>query len=416
MDSVAREYSSEAVEMFRYRKVISIPPMGMIDDLVSIAYSGFHSVLINATIDAKLSLKKLEIHKKKSIKLHISKDLQSKVKRSSNLKVQGFDMSESTEETYIGDVITDDGSNNKNIARRRQIGYGAISSIFAILNTISKGYQYIEIGLIFRESVLISKMLLSCEAWHKVYKYQIEKLEEVDKSYLRKLLNGHSKTPIEFIFSDAGCIPLRFVISYRRLMYWWHIMQLDKSELVYRVYAAQKTCPVIGDWVNLLEVDKQEFGIYLSDEEISQISKYKMKTMLKEKVCEVTVRYLNKLKSKHSKSVGVHFTAGSVAPYLTDERFSQSERELLFKLRSKTLFVKENFSHLYDGSSMLCDLCNLFPCTQKHVLQCPELSTSLIIDKSIQVDESDIYSDVDKQLLYVKIFKSFWDLRTQRIG
>ena len=150
-------------------------------------------------------------------------------------------------------------------------------------------------------------------------------------------------------------------------------MQLDKSELVYRVYAAQKTCPVIGDWVNLLEVDKQEFGIYLSDEEISQISKYKMKTMLKEKVREVTVRYLNKLKSKHSKSVGVHFTAGSVAPYLTDERFSQSERELLFKLRSKTLFVKENFSHLYDGSSMLCDLCILFPCTQKQVLQFLEL-------------------------------------------
>ena len=75
-----------------------------------------------------------------------------------------------------------------------------------------------------------------------------------------------------------------------------------------------------------------------------------MKTMLKEKVCEVTVRFLNKFKSKHSKSVGVHFTAGSVAPYLIDERFSQSERDLLFKLRSKTLFVKENFSHIYDGS------------------------------------------------------------------
>ena len=102
MDSVAREFSSEAVEMFTYRKVISIPPMGMIDDLVSIAYSGFHSVLINATIDAKLSLKKLEIHRKKSIKFHISKDLQSKVKRSSKLKVQGFDMVESKEETYIG--------------------------------------------------------------------------------------------------------------------------------------------------------------------------------------------------------------------------------------------------------------------------------------------------------------------------
>ena len=65
---------------------------------------------------------------------------------------------------------------------------------------------------------------------------------------------------------------------------------------------------------------------------------------------------------------------------------------------------------------MLCDLCNLFPCTQKHVLQCPELCSSLVVDGNIQIEESDIYSDVDKQLVYVKIFKSFWDLRTQKIG
>ena len=89
MDSVAREFSSEAVEMFKYRKVISIPPMGMIDDLVSIAYSGFHSVLINATIDAKLSLKKLEIHKKNLSNFIFPKICKQKSKDHPRLKFKG---------------------------------------------------------------------------------------------------------------------------------------------------------------------------------------------------------------------------------------------------------------------------------------------------------------------------------------
>jgi hypothetical protein len=37
MDSIPRECLSENIEMFRYRNAVSIPPVGMIDDLASIA-------------------------------------------------------------------------------------------------------------------------------------------------------------------------------------------------------------------------------------------------------------------------------------------------------------------------------------------------------------------------------------------
>ena len=42
MDSVAWEFASKAVEMFKYRGAISIPLKGMIDDVVAIAYSAVH--------------------------------------------------------------------------------------------------------------------------------------------------------------------------------------------------------------------------------------------------------------------------------------------------------------------------------------------------------------------------------------
>ena len=80
----------------------------------------------------------------------------------------------------------------------------AISQIFGILNEISFGYNFIEIGMIMRESVLLSKILLSAESWHKLFQYQIEKLEEVDKIFYRKLFNSHAKTGEEFSSVKLG--------------------------------------------------------------------------------------------------------------------------------------------------------------------------------------------------------------------
>ena len=376
--------------MFKYRNAISIPPLGMIDDLASVAYCGYHSVKINATINAKIDLKKLQLNKKKCVKLHVSKldrkncNKQS-VRKCAFLKIEESDMREENDEKYIGDIIAASGSNDANISRRRSIGLGAISDIFAILNQVSMGYQYIEIGLILRETVLMSKILLSAESWHNVFLYQIEKLEELDIIFLRKLFNCHSKTAKEFLIRESGTIPLRFQISGRRLVYWKHILSVHKSELIFRVYLAQKLSPVQGDWISLVEKDKELYDIKLSDEEVRIMSKHKFKTYIKQKSEELTLKYLSKLQQKHSKSKLLDMNDLTISQYLLDSRFSKAERELLFRLRSKTVDVKENFKHAYQNNDMLCQLCKLFSCTQSHVLQCPKLIIRILVDTKICV-------------------------------
>ena len=54
-------------------------------------------------------------------------------------------------------------------------------------------------------------------------------------------------------------------------MYWWHLVRVDRSELINRVYSAQKISTVSGNWTNLLKVDKKEFDIKLSDIEVGKI-------------------------------------------------------------------------------------------------------------------------------------------------
>lgn len=93
-------------------------------------------------------MKKLEFNQSKCVKLHISKAERkgcSNATRNVNcvfLEVQESEMREAESERYIGDIISCNGSNDANISRRKSIGMGAISEIFAILNQISLGYQY----------------------------------------------------------------------------------------------------------------------------------------------------------------------------------------------------------------------------------------------------------------------------------
>ena len=149
----------------------------------------------------------------------------------------------------------------------------------------------------------------------------------------------------------------------------------------------------------------------LSDAEVAGISQLKFKKYVKKKSVELTVRYLVGLQKKNSKSKQLDVYDLTISPYLLDSRFSKTERELLFRLRSKTIWVKEKFSRAYLNNDMLCELCRLFRCTQSHPLQCPRLKTMIVMDSTVNLSENHVYGDVDQQLIYVKIYREFWDLR-----
>ena len=162
--------------------------------------------------------------------------------------------------------------------------------------------------------------------------------------------------------------------------------------------------------MNLLAADTKSFKLSLSDEEVKTISKSRMKTYVKKMGKELTLNYIDSLKEKHSKTQKFDSTKLSVAAYLTDNRFSKTERELLFKLRSSTLQVKKNF-RIGNIDNNLCEICRLFPCSQEHVLSCPVLTQRCTIVNTATVQHDYIDGNVDKQLLYIKVYSQFWESR-----
>merc|ERR1712030_140585 len=144
--------------------------------------------------------------------------------------------------------------------------------------------------------------LYNSEVWYGLSKKNIKKLEKVDEIFLRNLLNAHSKTSTEALYIETGTVPLRFIIQCRRLMYWKHLISIDKNRLISKIYKSQKNLPTNGDWIYSLMKDKEEFGIINTDEEIRKMSKNKFKKINKKKKKILKKNHKKKKKKKKKKS------------------------------------------------------------------------------------------------------------------
>ena len=144
-------------------------------------------------------------------------------------------------------------------------------------------------------------------------------LESVDKTYLRSILRCHDKVAIECIYFEVGLLPYKYEIIRRRLMYLWKLLHVDKEELIYRVYRSQQLTSHPGDWVRLVNRDKEAIGLEISDEKIQELSKTKFKSLISKKIENCALVELNQLKMKHEKSEYLHSSSFKTAQYLVDD-------------------------------------------------------------------------------------------------
>ena len=256
--------------------------------------------LVNAVINAFVEAKKLKLSKDKCHKIHVQKNSKNR-ENCQKLKVHSEKMHESEREKYLGDVLDKSGKIRATIEDQRNKGYGIIEEILSIINEIPLGKYRLEIGLTLRQAMFINAILFNSEAWHGLTETEIRILEEIDETLLRSLVKGHSKTPLEFLYLETGAIPIKFIISSRRIIYLHTILTRSNTELIKRVYNAQKETPVKGDYYNLLKNDFLIIGEDLNEEKIASTAKETFKRNVKIKIKIAATKYLKEKQAKHSK-------------------------------------------------------------------------------------------------------------------
>ena len=140
--------------------------------------------------------------------------------------------------------------------------------------------------------MLVNGTLFNSEAWHSVSVKDILLLERVDEALLKGLLQSHSKIPTEALYLETNSVPICFILSSRRLMYLHGILQRDQHELVKKVYDAQKGDTSPGDFCQLVEKDKANIDITMTDSDIASITKNRFKKIIKDKIRKAAFEYL----------------------------------------------------------------------------------------------------------------------------
>ena len=94
---------------------------------------------------------------------------------------------------YVGHILSTKGGLHDTVEDRQQKGWGIITNIMVILSVVDMDGHQVEAGLMLRQSLLISSMLFSAEAWSGLTDKQHRRFDLVDTALLGRLTGGHSQ-------------------------------------------------------------------------------------------------------------------------------------------------------------------------------------------------------------------------------
>ena len=389
IDTIGKKCRDRNQHCYYYKKRAKILPLGFVDDLNGIARCGKESLELNIFLNAQIELKKLRFHvpdksgKTKCHKLHIGKPN----KGCPPLKVHGTSMPEVSEETYLGDILSNDGKNTKNIDNRISKGIGIINNIFNLLENIVFGNHYFEIALLLRESMLVNGILTNAEVWYNLNKSEIERFESLDRLFFRRLLSVPHTTPKEAFYLEMGVIPISILLKGRRVKYLHHILNQNKSSMLYTVFITQWHHPCKGDWTEQIKTDLEDLKIPCSFPYILSKSKERYKRIVKAKIEELSLTYLKLSQQKHSKMAQLHYSDLKLCHYFTDSKLTIAQKQLMFRCRVRMEKFGENFRG--DESQLICRLCREHADNLEMAFQCQEIRKKL----NVVGNPQDIYTE-----------------------
>ena len=314
IDEFGRECIEEDQYMYYYRDKVGIPPLSQTDDTVCISICGFQSTMVNAFINHKTCFKKLQFGTEKCIKMHIGRvkedfkckdlyvdgwkieethDIQSGEDITIEKNIGNVKMKETSDQKYIGDIISNDGKNIKNMQARHNKGNSVITYIMLLLEELCFGKYYFEVAIVLRNAIFLSSIIFNSEAWYNMTNNDIDMLESVDEQLLRRILDAPVTTAKEMLYLELGVIPIRHIIRGRRLNFLKYILQQDQTSLIYRFFQVHRDTANKYDWISTVIKDIEELDLKLTIDDIQIMPKSTFKRLVNLKTKENALNYLN---------------------------------------------------------------------------------------------------------------------------
>ena len=282
-------------------------------------------------------------------------------------------MGQVSEDTYLGDVISKDGSNLKNVKSRVGKGVGIISQIINILETVSFGKYYFQIAMTLRETMFLNGILTNAEIWYNLKKSELEEFEELDRCLLRKVFGTQISCPKEALQLESGTISISTLIKSRRINYLHYLVKENMKSMLSQFFHVQLNCEVKNDWTTQVKLDMEDFGIPFDLDYIKSKSENTFKKLVKVKAQEYELNKCNSMKG--SKMERTFHARLEMQSYLKLKDITPEDAKLIFAYRTRMAKFSENFRGPHGPK--LCPLCLSHLDNQQMAFNCPVIKPKL---------------------------------------
>ena len=278
-----------------------------------------------------------------------------------------------SEQKYLGFIISEDGSNQKNIEAKRKRAFGIIKVIQFLVQGLGK--YTIECGMIYLNSLLRSSILFASETMYDIKENDFRQLERIEEDMLRKLFKTGRGCPIFQLYLESGHLPARFYIKRTKLVFYHYILNQKEDSMIFQFLMAQKRQPRRGDWCSEIQTILEEFQLNLSEDEIKRIPASQFKKMVKSSASIAGIRYLNLKQQKGTKGSLINYDSLECQDYLNPcSNLTIKEQRYLFSLRSEMNPLSTNFNRNKNINPIYCvNSCKTILDNQ-HLVFCPILN------------------------------------------
>ena len=194
-----------------------------------------------------METKVLDLHPDKSCYIIIGKNQAADDMRSEillhPLTLYGKEMKEKKSERYLGDVLHGGGlaaSAEATVAFRHAKMIHGLKEIKAIVEDCrSNTMGGLKVGLDIWETAYVPSLLNNCSTWMEIEDATVNKLEELQNSFYRNLLNVPFTTPKPALIWEVAGMKMKYRIMMSKILFLHHIISLDDDSLAKQIQSSQ---------------------------------------------------------------------------------------------------------------------------------------------------------------------------------
>ena len=284
-----------------------------------------------------------------------------------SLEIDGSTLAVADTIKVLGDWFNNKGNNKDLIDDRVKRGVACVVNSVSLCNELSLGMYALVTLIVLYRAVFLPSVLFNAQAWSDIKKSEYERLRVVQLKFLKRSVKAPSSCPNAGTFLEFGVLPIEGEIHSRQLIFLHHILTLDVSDPVYKMYVELKSFTGEINWSNDIHQLMLQYNINCQEDEIKCMSKEKWKSLVKQKVESFWFNSLVQECASMKKTQNLTYDSFSCQSYLMD--LTPQDAQIIFRARLRAIKCKGNMAGSY-RTDMACRLCGEFDETQEHSINC----------------------------------------------